>query len=327
MGVKATTFFQFIEPFMDYRKDIYGASEQTLKSNRVDLTLFKRFIHGEKCKIIDGPSTMAFQYHLKEDRNNCGGSINRKTFTLKSYSHFLRLMDVPQSHKLPFYDVLKIRNGYRNRPNALTQYQIKALLEAIDRTTILGIRDYAAYALMYQTGLRVGEVYSLDLDSIDLEKQMLSVIGKGNKPRQLHLTREMCQILSEYLAVRDFFYNSQLSTALFLSKKGNRLAIRTMEDNIKKIFRKANLYVPFNVTCHTLRHSFASHLNDKDVDILVIQSLLGHSSPRSTEPYIHPSMDKIRQAMEKLPGVIYMKNLIKKGLLNITFQHYQPRRE
>jgi site-specific recombinase XerD len=327
MGVKATTFFQFIEPFMDYRKDIYGASEQTLKSNLVDLTLFKRFIHGEKCKIIDGPSTMAFQYHLKEDRNNCGGSINRKTFTLKSYSHFLRLMDVPQSHKLPFYDVLKIRNGYRNRPNALTQYQIKALLEAIDRTTILGIRDYAAYALMYQTGLRVGEVYSLDLDSIDLEKQMLSVIGKGNKPRQLHLTREMCQILSEYLAVRDFFYNSQLSTALFLSKKGNRLAIRTMEDNIKKIFRKANLYVPFNVTCHTLRHSFASHLNDKDVDILVIQSLLGHSSPRSTEPYIHPSMDKIRQAMEKLPGVIYMKNLIKKGLLNITFQHYQPRRE
>jgi site-specific recombinase XerD len=327
MGVKATTFFQFIEPFMDYRKDIYGASEQTLKSNRVDLTLFKRFIHGEKCKIIDGPSTMAFQYHLKEDRNNCGGSINRKTFTLKSYSHFLRLMDVPRSHKLPFYDVLKIRNGYRNRPNALTQYQIKALLEAIDRTTILGIRDYAAYALMYQTGLRVGEVYSLDLDSIDLEKQMLSVIGKGNKPRQLHLTREMCQILSEYLAVRDFFYNSQLSTALFLSKKGNRLAIRTMEDNIKKIFRKANLYVPFNVTCHTLRHSFASHLNDKDVDILVIQSLLGHSSPRSTEPYIHPSMDKIRQAMEKLPGVIYMKNLIKKGLLNITFQNYQPRRE
>ena len=327
MGVKAAIFFDYMDSFLDYRRDIYGASDQTLKSNRIDLTLFKLFIHQEQCKIIDGPSTMAFQYHLKEDRNNCGGSINRKTFTLKSYSHFLRLMDVPQAHKLPFYDVLKIRQGYRNRPNALTIKQIKSLFESIDRNTILGIRDYALYALMYQTGLRVGEVHTLNLDSIDLERQLLSVIGKGNKPRQLHLTQEMCQILSEYLAVREFFYNSQRSTAFFLSKKGNRLAIRTMEDNIKKIFHKANFYVPFNVTCHTLRHSFASHLNDKDVEILVIQSLLGHSSPRSTEPYIHPSMEKVRQAMEKLPSVIYVKQLIKDGVLDLKFQNYRPKKQ
>jgi site-specific recombinase XerD len=94
---------------------------------------------------------------------------------------------------------------------------------------------------------------------------------------------------------------------LFVSKKGNRLTIRTMEDNFKKILIKSELETHFNVTCHTLRHSFESHLNDKDVDILVIQSLLGHSTTRSTEPYIHPSLDKIRHAMEKLPGVIYMK--------------------
>lgn len=327
MGVKTATFFQYIEPFLDYRKDIYGASDQTLKSNRVDLTLFKRFILGEQYKIIDGPSTMAFQYHLKEDRNNCGGSINRKTFTLKSYSHFLRLMDVPQSHKLPFYDVLKIRQGYRNRPNALTIKQIKSLFESINRNTILGIRDYAVYALMYQTGLRVGEVHALNLDSIDFENKQLTVTGKGNKQRHLHLTDEMCQILAEYLAVRHFFHKSDEETALFISKKGNRLAIRTMEDNIKKIFHKANFYVPFNVTCHTLRHSFASHLNDKDVDILVIQSLLGHSSPRSTEPYIHPSMDKIRQAMEKLPGVIYLNKLTSEGVLKLSFQNRRPKKE
>jgi len=327
MGVNAAGFFDYMDSFLDYRRDIYGASDQTLKSNRIDLTLFKRFIHQEKCKIIDGPATMAFQYYLKEDRNNCGGSINRKLFALKSYSHFLRLMDVPQSHKLPFYDVLKIRQGYRNRPNALTIKQIKSLFESIDRNTILGIRDYALYALMYQTGLRVGEVHTLNLDSIDLERQLLSVIGKGNKPRQLHLTQEMCQILSEYLAVREFFYNSQRSDAFFLSKKGNRLAIRTMEDNMKKLFHKANFYVPFNVTCHTLRHSFASHLNDNDVDILVIQSLLGHSSPRSTEPYIHPSMEKVRQAMEKLPSVIYVKQLIKDGVLDLKFQNYRPKKQ
>ena len=76
---------------------------------------------------------------------------------------------------------------------------------------------------------------------------------------------------------------------------------------------------------------FYCHSNDKlpieNVDILVIQSLLGHSSPRSTEPYIHPSMETMRQAMEKLPSVIYMKNLIKKGLLDITFQHNRRKKE
>jgi len=69
------------------------------------------------------------------------------------------------------------------------------------------------------------------------------------------------------------------------------------------------------------------HLNDSDVDILVIQSLLGHSSSRSTEPYIHPSMDKIREAMEKLPSVMYMKQLLKEGVLNLKFQTNRSKRE
>lgn len=327
MAVEATRFFQHMDDFLDYRQSIYCASKQTLKSNLIDLTLFQRFICGRNHKAIDGSAVMDFQYHLKKERKNVGGSINRKIFTLKSYSHFLRLMDVPQAENLPFYNVLKIRQGYRNRPNALTKHQLRSLFDSIDRKTILGIRDYAIYALMYQTGLRVGEVHSLNLDSIDLENQQMTVVGKGNKIRQLHLTDEMCQILSEYLAVRHFFQNSDKNPALFISKKGNRLAIRTMEDNLKKVLQNTRLNTHFNVTCHTLRHSFASHLNDKDVDILVIQSLLGHSSPRSTEPYIHPSMEKMREAMEKLPGVIYMNKLLKEGVINLNFQRHRPARE
>jgi site-specific recombinase XerD len=327
MGVNVARFFDHMDDFLDYRKTIYCASDQTLKSNRTDLNLFRNFICSHNHQTINGKAVMAFQYHLKRDRDNIGGSINRKIFALRSYSHFLRLMDVPQSDSLPFYDVLKIRQGYRNRPNALPKHQVKSLFESIDRKTILGIRDYAIYALMYHTGLRVGEVHSLNIDSVDLENQQLHVIGKGHKRRQLHLTDEMCQILSEYLAVRHFFRNSQNSSAVFISKKGNRLAIRTMEDNFKKILRKANLNTHFNMTCHSLRHSFASHLNDKEVDILVIQSLLGHSSSRSTEPYIHPSLEKTRQAIEQLPSVIYMNKLLKKGVLDLRFQNTQRRKE
>ena len=326
MGVRAAGFFKHIDEYVNYRKDIYHTSDQTLKSNLNDLKLFERFIARENYKTIDGPCAK-FQYYLKKERNNCGGSINRKIFTLRSYSHFLRLQNVSKAEVLPFYDILKIRQGYRNRPSALTCDQVKQFFKVINRDTYLGIRDYAVYALMYQIGLRVGEVHGLDLTDIDFDNSIIDVTGKGNKLRRLYLVPELKQILLEWLAVRKYFLNAEHSSTLFISKKGNRLAIRTMEDNIKRILSKAKLNAGFNVTCHTLRHSFASHLNDQDVDILVIQSLLGHSSTRSTEPYIHPSIVKVRAAMEKLPGVVYMNELIKKGVLNIKFQNKRPKRE
>ena len=328
MAVSAIDFFRHMDDFLQYRQDIYQTSPQTIKSNRVDLNLFKNFMASSDQNTVSGPAMIAFQYYLKNKRKNCGASINRKIFTLRSYGNFLKLYDVHCASELPFYDVLKIRQGYRKRPNALTPRQIELLFKAIATDTILGIRDYAVYALMYQLGLRVGEVHELNLGSLDLKNKKIVVIGKGKKPRTLYINDELIDILSHYIAVRERFLNSWLTTALFVSKKGNRLAIRTMEDNLKKILRYAPFQVQFNVTCHTLRHSMASHLNDKNVDILIIQSILGHGSTRSTEPYIHPSHDRIRKAMEKLPGIKYVKELIRKGKLNLRFQKsFRPQRE
>lgn len=327
MAVAIQDFFGHIESFFDYRKTICEASNQTIRTNRIDLRLFKDFVDSGNYSVINGPAVMDFQYFLKEKRNNAGGSINRKIFTLRRYAQHLRLVEAPAANSLPFDSILKIRQGYKNRPQALTCEQVRRLFAAIDRSTVLGIRDYAVYALMYLAGLRVGEVHGLDLKSIDFDQRTLSVTGKGNKVRNLHLHDELFQVLTEYLSVRPVFYNQAASTALFVSKKGNRLAIRTMEDNFQKIIARADLGASFPVVCHTLRHTFASHLNEKDVDILVIQSLLGHATPKSTEMYIHPSQQKIRQAMENLPAVLFMKKLIKRGILNLRFQGVRPQRE
>jgi len=255
MAVAAKEFFEHVDSFMDYRKTVYEVSDQTIKSNLTDIKLFENFIDKSSHDQINGPSVMDFQYYLKKDRENSGRSINRKIFTLRSYAHFIKLQDVAHSEDLPFYDVLKIRQGYQNRPDALTHKQLTLIFNAIDRNTCLGIRDYAIYALMYLAGLRVGEVFGLNMDSIDLENKKLCVIGKGKKRRELHLNDELFQIISEYLAVRQYFYNSDTTEALFVSKKGNRLAIRTMEDNFRKLVSKAGLSLRFNVTCHTLRHT------------------------------------------------------------------------
>lgn len=327
MAVAADRFFEHIDTFIDYRKTIYDASDQTLKSNLADLKIFNNFIQERNYPVIDGPTVMDFQYYLKRERNNCGGSINRKIFTLRSYAHTVKLENVPDADSLPFQNILKIRQGYRNQPQALTNHQVKRLFASIDRITCLNIRDYAVYAFMYQLGLRVGEVHLLDLEDIDFENKTITVTGKGNKIRTLHMTKELFEVVTEYLVVRPTFFKHDKSSALFVSKKGNRLAIRTMEDNLKKILVRADLDVSFNVTCHTLRHTFASHLNEKDVDILVIQSLMGHATTKSTEPYIHPSYEKMRAAMEKLPAVIHMNELIENGALELCFQASRPQRE
>lgn len=327
MAVSATQFFNHIEDFIDYRKTIYETSDETVRSNCIDLNLFRDFIKDRNADYIDGPIVMEFQYYLKKERKNSGPSINRKIFTLRSYGHFLNLQEVEKAEKLPFYDVLKVRGGYRQRPAALTHEQLHQFFSSIARTSFLGIRDYAVYALMYDLGLRIGEVNKLNLEDVDLKNKQITVLGKGNRRRELYLNAEILQILSEWLAVRHNFKNSLQNSALFISKKGSRLAIRTMEDNMNKLVDRLDLKVHFKVTCHTLRHSFASHLNDNGEDILVIQSLLGHSSPRSTRIYIHPSQDRIREALEKLPGVIYLKQLLDAGVLKLSFQPKYQKRE
>lgn len=111
MAVAAAQFFNHIDAFVDYRKTIYETSDETIRSNCIDLNLFEDFVKERKTEFIDGPTVMSFQYYLKKQRNNSGPSINRKIFTLRSYGHFLRLQEVPKADKLPFYDVLKVRGG------------------------------------------------------------------------------------------------------------------------------------------------------------------------------------------------------------------------
>ena len=132
MAVASDNFFRHIDDFFNYRQDIYEISPQTVKSNRVDLGLFKNFICSQNVKTIDGPAVINYQYYLKKQRQNCGASINRKIFTLRSYGNFLKLYDVSCADALPFYDVLKIRQGYRKRPSALTPQKISLLFKVID---------------------------------------------------------------------------------------------------------------------------------------------------------------------------------------------------
>ncbi len=320
MSVTAGEFFAHTDAYIDYRRVVYETSPQTEKSNRTELYLFQNFVSDNNFETITGKVVMDFQYHLREDRKNVGNSLNRKIFTLRTYEKFLQMQNVPDANTLPFRDVLKVRGGYLNTPGALTTSQVKKLLNSVKTNSCLGIRNRAIYGLMYGLGLRVGEIHNLNCNDVDLVKGELDVVGKGGKHRKMYIGAELKAIITEWMGFRDRFKNSQQRSALFVSKKGNRLAIRTMEDNFKKLVDQSDLNVRFKVTCHTLRHSFATHLNEKDVDILVLQSLLGHSTPRSTEMYIHPSKKVIKDSLERLPIVKYVAGLLKSKRYGMPFQ-------
>ncbi len=327
MPLKISEFSQNIESFLDYRRRIGYTTSETVRSDRIDLNLFACFMNENHIDYVNGKTVIAFQDYLINERNNVPASVNRKIFTLRAYQNFLELNEVGTANNLPFKKVLKIRDCRPYRPNFLKENEIQILFSAINRNCVLGLRDYAIYALMYLLGLRVGEVFRLNLDDINWHEKEITVTGKRNQQRTLILNNEIRTILENYLGLRDYIYKSEKSNALFISKKGNRLAIRTIEDNFKKLINAALPDKRFPVTPHTLRHTCATMLNEKGVKILTIQNILGHSTPKTTmNYYLHSTEERMRDALEKLPLVGFINELIENGTIKLTYQNRYRKR-
>jgi site-specific recombinase XerD len=311
-----------IQPFLHYRKSLNYTRIATANSNAVDLKLFTDFMESNGKNCISGKDVIAFQQYLAAQRNNAPASINRKIFTLRSFQNYLDLIGLENAKLLPFKKVLKIRAQRPYRPNFLTEDEIKKLFNSININSILGIRDYAIFSLLYLLGLRVGEVHRLSIDDIDWDNKMIFIIGKSDIKRTLSISEEIKTILENYLALRNHIYKAKENNALFVSKKGNRIAIRTLEDNFNKLVKAANIIKPSGrVTPHTLRHTCATMLNEKGVKILTIQNILGHSNPdTTTKYYLHPTENRKRDALEKLSLTLFLNELIESGKIRLSFQ-------
>ena len=327
MAIKLTDLKRSIQPFLEYRTSVGYTRSATADSNAIDLKLFTRFMETNGQNSVSGKAVIAFQMYLAKDRNNAPASINRKIFTLRAFQNYLQLKGLENAAELPFNKVLKIRAPRPYKPNFLTQQEIKTLFSAINQNSVLGLRDYAVFALMFLLGLRVGEVHRLCRDDIDWQNNTVTVTGKCDVERTLTLTEEIKRALENYLAMRDNIFKAKDNKAFFVSKKGNRLSIRTMEDNFKKLLKTAAIEKRFKVTPHTLRHTCATMLNDKEVKILTIQNILGHSNPNTTiNYYLHTPDKTMRDALEKLPLTLFLNELIDSGQVRLSFQNERYRR-
>ena len=181
----------------------------------------------------------------------------------------------------------------RHLPRVLRVDQVAALLAAVADDTPTGRRDAALLELLYGAGARVGEVCSLDVAAVDLDQQLVRLDGKGGRQRLVPIGRPAVEAVRGYLdAGRAELHGHGATDALLLNQRGERLGVRDARTIVKRTALRAGLG---NVTPHTLRHSFATHLLEGGADLRQVQELLGHASLATTQRYTHLSRGQLRE--------------------------------
>lgn len=188
--------------------------------------------------------------------------------------------------------------GWKRLPKTLSREQVVSLLDQPDRSTPLGLRDKAMLELLYATGLRVSELVGLSVQSVNLERGFLLVMGKGSKERVIPLGEVAAEQVRSYLErSRPLLLRGRESDALFISSRKRRITRQMFWERIKHYVRQAGIIG--SVSPHTLRHSFATHLLDNGADLRAVQAMLGHADISTTQIYTHVSRERLRQIHQK----------------------------
>jgi integrase/recombinase XerC len=218
-------------------------------------------------------------------------SVVRKLSTLRVLLRWLLREKLIEKDPLPRRGVIKKESRL---PQFLSEEEAATLMEAPDTSGPLGLRDRALLELIYGGGLRVSEAQGLDTGNVNMQTREVRVRGKGSKQRVVLIGGTAKDALSLYLAqARPKLAARESQNALFLNRFGGRMSQRSIQEKVRVYAARVGLRD--GVHTHTLRHSFATHLLNGGADLRVVQELLGHSSPATTQIYTHVTKSKARQ--------------------------------
>ncbi|MBN1850429.1 MAG: tyrosine recombinase XerC [Deltaproteobacteria bacterium] len=300
------TLAQLIEKFIIYLGSQKAYSDHTLKSYQNDLFQFLGFL---------AQSDLISEEEVLQDRLGridfltlrayLGGlfgqykktTIARKLSALRSFFHFLEKNDLVTQN--PAADVSTPKQG-KYIPTYLPVDDMFRLLEGPDKEKPLGLRDLAILEVLYSCGIRVAELVGLDLSNIDFDQRLVKVIGKGKKERMVPIGKQAIQAVKIYLegTTRLRAKNPPIQEQpLFINARGGRLSARSVRTIVKRYAKRCGL-MP-EISPHSLRHTFATHLLDGGADLRSVQELLGHVSLSTTQKYTHVTMDKLMKVYDK----------------------------
>lgn len=295
---------EYIDSFLKYLIVEKGFSKNTEDAYRNDLCQLENFAKEAAAKRGEMPSwdglnrqeMLSFMLYLKE-RQLASATLARKVAAAKSFFKFLT-----EEHKVqqnPTENIASLKVG-RALPKPISASQASRLLdEPSKQNTPESKRDKAMLELLYASGMRVSELVALDLGDMDTSGGYVRCFGKGHKERMIPIYPRAAKCVAEYIteARPKIVHDNPEEKALFLNVRGDRLTRQGLWQILKGYAKAANIEA--DVTPHTLRHSFATHMLNGGADLRTVQELLGHANISTTQVYTHVTSEHIRRTYDK----------------------------
>ncbi len=292
-----------VSEFLQHLKYERNLSPHTLRNYASDLGQFQQFLFSVE-KRDDVPVGEIDRLTIREWMAGLHGdhkktSVARKLASLRTFFQFLVREGKLESNPAKLVATPKIE---RKLPNHLSMEDAVRFIETPDVSSDLGRRDRAILEFLYATGIRVGELVNIDIGDVDFRERMVRVTGKRKKQRIVPFGEPAAQAVTLYLeTTRSVFLagapEAERTNALFLHRRGGRLTTRSVGRMIDKYIKLcADIH---DISPHSLRHTFATHLLDQGADLRDIQELLGHARLSTTQIYTQVSMEKMIEVYDK----------------------------
>lgn len=281
------------EEFLSYLQVERGLSKNSLASYKRDLAKLKEFAKRERLRLVEISRTDLRAFIIDLSRSGLSpNSIGRIVSAIRGFYKFLLLDGHVKNY--PAENLAVPKKGFY-LPRFLTEDEIEKLLSQPDVATEIGLRNRAILELIYASGLRVSEASNLQIDNIDIDAGILTCLGKGHKERKVPIGKSAIKWLKNYLAKRSKKEHIEMRN-LFVTNLSKPITRQTIFKFIKEYAAKAGLK---DVSPHTIRHTFATHLLQRGADSRSVQSMLGHADISTTQIYTHITDLHLRKTYEK----------------------------
>ncbi|MEC2305070.1 MULTISPECIES: site-specific tyrosine recombinase XerD [Heyndrickxia] len=288
-----------IKDFMHFMIVEKGLAENTIASYKRDLHSYLRYL--QKVELVTSWNEVT-RFHILhflnflKQQGKSSKTIARHVASIRSFHQFLLREKFSGQDPTVHIETPKPE---RTLPKVLSVQEVEALLAAPKGDTPLHMRDGAMLELLYATGMRVSEMTGLNLDDLHLSMGFIKCIGKGDKERIIPIGRTASAALDRYLKEGrpKLVSKTNRTDALFLNHHGARLSRQGFWKILKALAKKAN--IEKDITPHTLRHSFATHLIENGADLRAVQEMLGHADISTTQIYTHVSKTRLKDVYAK----------------------------
>ena len=285
---------KFISTYADFLKIEKRQSLNTIVAYQHDINYFASYLLDKNLKDANSDDVRSFLVFLRV-KGFASSTVSRYLSSIKSFYRYLFIEKLILDNPI---EIIDSPCPWRKLPNVLSAEEVDTLIAAPDIKTSDGLRDFAMLELLYATGLRVTELTSLKLSAVDLSVGYLRTLGKGSKERVVPFGDAARIAIENYiLRVRPSLCKKNQSTDLFLTRRGTSMTRQGFWKILKKYITKAK--IPGNVSPHTLRHAFATHLLERGADLRSVQQMLGHSDISSTQIYTHILKERMREVHDR----------------------------